>query len=74
MRTILRKGFLLQTVDGKQLVVRLRSEGPPKLGDRPGKSMVPEDENAKLFVSSIPPTIQNDQLQVRRPLLSQHAS
>ena len=62
----------MQTVDGKQLVVRLRSEGPPKPGDR-GKSLVPEDENAKLFVSSIPPGIQNDQLQVRLLLYPWHA-
>ena len=54
----------MQAVDGKQLVVRLRSDGPPKPGDR-FRSIVPEDENAKLFVSSIPPSVLNDQLQVR---------
>lgn len=54
--------ILLQTVDGKQLVVRLRSDNTPRSGDRP--KFPQEDENAKLFVSAIPPNVQNEQLQV----------
>ena len=62
--------FFGQTVDGKNLVVRLRSEQPSRGGgDRPRFGAGPEvDDNAKLFVSSLPPSINtNDQMQVCPP-------
>jgi len=56
-----------QTVDGKNLVVRLRSEPPPRGGDRPrfGAGAGDGDDNAKIFVSSLPPSVNsNEHLQV----------
>lgn len=41
----------LQIIEGRPLVVRLRSDGTPRLGDHQRQS---EDDNAKLYASFIP--------------------
>ena len=51
----------MQAVDGRPLVVRVRSEGPPKPSDRPRYGHV-EDENAKLYVSFMPPHLDDEAL------------
>ena len=51
----------MQAVDGRPLVVRVRSEGPPKASDRPRYGQV-EDENAKLYVSFMPPHLDDESL------------
>ena len=51
----------MQPVDGRPLVVRLRSEGPPKPAERRYGNV--EDENAKLYVSFIPPQLDNAALE-----------
>lgn len=51
---------MLQMIDGRSLIVRLRSEGPPKQNERPRFGQ--EDDDAKLYVSFIPPHMGEEDL------------
>ena len=52
-------------MDGKNLVVRLRTDQPQRGGAGPRFGAGDGDDNAKLFVSSLPPSVNsNDHMQV----------